>query len=62
MQVQQVNHLAVADFPNTRAFSNILATFGLSKLPKVSEKHLRTVEEAISSDIPKLVRQFSNPY
>lgn len=62
MQVQQQNHLAVADFPNAQVFGGILESFGLDKLPKVSDKHIRTVEDALSVEIPKLVRQFAEPY
>jgi hypothetical protein len=61
VQVQQQHHLATADFPSARAFSNILANFGLKKFPKVAEKHLRAVDEALDSDIPKLVHQFTGP-
>ena len=62
VQVQQQNHLAVADFPSPAVFGDILESFGLDKLPKVSDKHIRIVEDALSVDIPKLVRQFSEPY
>ena len=62
LQVQQQNHLAVADFPNPQAFADILGQFGLDKVPKVAEKHLKAVEEALSSDIPRLVKQFTSPY
>ena len=62
VQVQRQNHLAAADFPNVNAFSSILESFGLDKFPAVKDKHLRTVEEALSVDIPKLVQHFSEPY
>lgn len=61
LQVQRVHRLAEADFPNVQAFSKILSSIGLDKLHKVSEKHVRTVEEVINADIPMLVRQFSPP-
>lgn len=62
MQVQSQNHLATADFPNAQMFGDILESFGFDKIPKVSDKYLRTVDEVLSNDIPKLVRQFSDPY
>jgi Domain of unknown function (DUF5600) len=60
--VQRQNHLAAADFPNVDAFSSIVESFGLTTIPKVGDKHVQTVDKALSVDIPKLVQQFSDPY
>lgn len=62
VQVQQQNHLAVADFPKPQAFADILGQFGLEKVPKVADKHIKAVEDALSSDIPRLIKQFTSPY
>jgi hypothetical protein len=62
MQVQNQHHLAVSDFPNPKAFSRILGTFGLDKIQRVTDKHIKIVNEALQSDIPRLVKQYTNPY
>lgn len=59
--VMRQNHLAVGDFPQPAAFSEILASFDLSKFPKVTDKMLARVDEALQVSIPKLVRSFGNP-
>lgn len=60
--VKTQNHLAVGDFPSVAAFRNILQSFELANFPKITDKMIKTVDDALMVEIPRLVKQFSNPY
>ncbi|CAL8464390.1 g3925 [Coccomyxa elongata] len=60
--VQREHHLPAGDFPDVNRYRDILGGYDLSTFPKLKEKDVRALEDALSLDIPQLVKQFDNPY
>ena len=54
--------LCTGDFPDVDRYRQILSAYDLAALPKLKEKDIKNIEEALTVDIPTLVRQFDNPY
>jgi hypothetical protein len=59
----------VGDFPNIRRMQERLKHCDFGKFPKLNEKMIRQMDDVLSNDIPKLMKQFpqeqstpSNPY
>jgi EH domain-containing protein 1 len=50
------------DFPDVARYREILSGYDISAFPKLKEKDIRSLEDALSLDIPTLVKQFDNPY
>ena len=50
------------DFPDITKYREILAAYDISNFPKLKDSMLRALDEALTVDIPNLVRQFENPY
>ncbi|EIE18740.1 hypothetical protein COCSUDRAFT_38543 [Coccomyxa subellipsoidea C-169] len=60
--VQREHHLPAGDFPDVNRYRDILGGYDLSTFPKLKEKDVKALEDALSLDIPSLVKQFDNPY
>jgi hypothetical protein len=45
------------DFPDVNRYREILSAYDLSSFPKLKEKDVRALEDALSLDIPSLVKQ-----
>jgi len=45
------------DFPDVNRYREILGGYDLSTFPKLKEKDVRALEDALSLDIPSLVKQ-----
>lgn len=45
------------DFPDVNRYRDILGGYDLSTFPKLKEKDVRALEDALSLDIPQLVKQ-----
>lgn len=43
-------------------YREILSAFDLSRFPKLDKAMIRQVDDALSLDIPALVRQMDNPW
>lgn len=57
------NALCMAgDFPDVNRYRDILSGYDIGAFPKLREKDVRSLEDALSIDIPTLVKQFDNPY
>ncbi|PSC74976.1 EH domain-containing 1-like [Micractinium conductrix] len=61
-QVQREHHLHPGDFPDVNRYREILSAFDLSRFPKLDKAMLRQVDDALSLDIPALMRQMENPW
>ncbi|EFN59109.1 hypothetical protein CHLNCDRAFT_33853 [Chlorella variabilis] len=60
--VQREFHLHPGDFPDVERYREILSAFDLSRFPKLDKAMIRQVDDALSLDIPALVRQMDNPW
>jgi EH domain-containing protein 1 len=60
--VQREFHLHAGDFPDVERYREILSAFDLSRFPKLDKAMLRQVDDALSLDLPALMRQMENPY
>lgn len=61
-QVQREHHLHPGDFPDVDRYREILSAFDISKFPKLDKAMIKQVDDALSVDIPQLVRAMGNPY
>lgn len=61
-QVQREHHLHSGDFPDVARYREILSAFDISKFPKLDKSMIKQIEDALSIDIPNLIRQMENPY
>ena len=61
-KVAREHHLPAGDFPDPARYASILRSFELSSFPKLKEKDVKSLEQALSVDVPALVQQFDNPY
>lgn len=61
-QVQREHHLHPGDFPDVGRYREILSAFDISKFPKLDKQMMKQVDDALSIDIPNLVRSMDNPY
>ena len=43
-------------------YKSILSCFDLSKFNKIEKKHMKYIDDALSVDIPRLVKIFENPF
>lgn len=48
---------SAGDFPDVNRYREILGGYDLSTFPKLKEKDVRALEDALSLDIPSLVKQ-----
>eukprot|EP00798_Chlamydomonas_sp_ICE-L_P032141 gene32141-16666_t len=60
--VQREHHLPIGDFPDMNRFREILTAFDLSVFPKMTPAMVQQMDAVLTVDIPKLVKQFDNPY
>ncbi|KAK9821078.1 hypothetical protein WJX74_009623 [Apatococcus lobatus] len=60
--VQREHHLPPGDFPDVTKYREILSAYDISVFPKLKDSMLRALDEALTVDIPNLMRQFENPY
>ena len=61
-KVAREHHLPAGDFPDPARYASILRSFELSSFLKLRERDVRSLEQALSVDVPALVKQFDNPY
>lgn len=61
-QVQREHHLHPGDFPDVGRYREILSAFDISKFPKLDKQMMKQVDDALTIDIPHLVRSMDNPY
>jgi hypothetical protein len=61
-KVAREHHLPAGDFPDPARYASILRSFELSSFPKLKEKDVKSLEQALAVDVPALVQQFDNPY
>ena len=61
-KVAREHHLPAGDFPDPSRYASILRSFELSSFPKLREKDVKSLEQALTVDVPALVQQFDNPY
>lgn len=62
LQVQREHHLHAGDFPDVERYREILSAFDVSKFPKLTKEMIKQVDDALSIDIPQLVRSMDNPF
>ena len=60
--VQREYHLHPGDFPDVNRYREILEPFDISKFPKLDKIMLKQVDDALSVDIPQLVKSLENPW
>jgi EH domain-containing protein 1 len=48
--------------PDPARYRDILASFDLAAFPKLREKDVKALDDALTVDIPALVAAFDNPY
>ncbi|KAF9336243.1 hypothetical protein BGZ91_010105 [Linnemannia elongata] len=58
LRVQQVHGVPEGDFPNVEKFRQSLRAYKFESFSKVKEPIMSIVEEALSIDLPKLMRRF----
>ena len=56
--IMKVHNLPPGDFPDLTKFKERLALHDFSKFPKIKPKLIGAMDEALSADIPKLVKMF----
>ena len=62
VRLQREHHLHPGDFPDVNRYREILSAFDISKFPKLDKSMIKQVDEALSVDIPALVRAMDNPF
>lgn len=60
--VQREFHLHPGDFPDVNRYREILSAFDISRFPKLDKAMIRQVDDALSLDIPALMRAMENPF
>ncbi|KAF9281548.1 3-hydroxyisobutyryl-CoA hydrolase [Mortierella alpina] len=63
LKVQQIHSVPAGDFPNVAAFRQSLEAYRFENFAKMSQPILAVAEEALSVDLPKIMRRFpqNNP-
>ena len=61
-KLQREKHLPPGDFPDPARYKSILSCFDLCKFNKIEKKHMKYIDDALSVDIPRLVKIFENPF
>ncbi|KAF9965575.1 3-hydroxyisobutyryl-CoA hydrolase [Mortierella alpina] len=63
LKVQQIHSVPAGDFPNVAAFRQSLEAYRFENFAKMSQPILTVAEEALSVDLPKIMRRFpqNNP-
>jgi EH domain-containing protein 1 len=56
------HHIPRGDMPNPRRFRDIMKGIQIWKLPKVDKKQMQTLEEVLTLDLPRVMREFDNPF
>lgn len=56
-KVQQKHNLPMGDFPHVARFRETLTRFQINKFPKLPEKMMEEMEQVLSVDIPRLMKQ-----
>ena len=62
LHVQREHHLHPGDFPDVDRYREILSAFDISKFPKLDKSMIRQIDEALTVDIPQLVKKMDNPF
>lgn len=62
LKVQREHHLHAGDFPDVVRYREILSAFDISKFPKLDKGMLKQIDDALTVDIPALVRALDNPW
>ncbi|GAB4817911.1 hypothetical protein N2152v2_004957 [Parachlorella kessleri] len=62
VHVQREYHLHPGDFPDVNRYREILSAFDIYNFPKLDKRMIKQIDDALSVDIPNLVRQMENPY
>ncbi|ORX56965.1 hypothetical protein DM01DRAFT_1334522 [Hesseltinella vesiculosa] len=57
-KIQQRHHLPPGDFPNAEKFKQNLALYDMDKFKALKEDLLVRVDEALSTDLPRIMQQF----
>ncbi|KAI9321458.1 P-loop containing nucleoside triphosphate hydrolase protein [Dichotomocladium elegans] len=58
LKIQQRNHLPAGDFPNPVKFRQNLSLYDMDKFKSLKEDLLERADEALSSDLPRLMSRF----
>ncbi|KAL2483731.1 EH domain-containing protein 1 [Forsythia ovata] len=61
-KVQREHHLPAGDFPNVEHFREVLNVYNIDKFEKLRPKMIQSVDDMLGQDIPKLLKNFRNPY
>jgi len=63
LKVQQIYSVPAGDFPNVAAFRTTLEAYKFENFARISQPILSVTEEALSVDLPKIMRRFpsNNP-
>ena len=56
------HHIPRGDMPNPRRFRDIMKGIQIWKLPKVDKKQMQMLEEVLTVDLPRVMREFDNPF
>jgi EH domain-containing protein 1 len=56
------HHIPRGDMPNPRRFKDIMKGIQIWKLPKVDKKQMQMLEEVLTVDLPRVMREFDNPF
>ena len=65
IQFQQCIHehnIPRGDMPNPKRFREIMKGIQVWKLPKIDKKQMQALEEVLSVDLPRVMREFDNPF
>lgn len=60
-KVQRELYLPEGDFPEVDQFKEVLARYNMDEFEKLKPKMIRTVDEMLGYDIPKLLKNIRNP-
>ncbi|CAI9787809.1 unnamed protein product [Fraxinus pennsylvanica] len=61
-KVQREHHLPAGDFPNVEHFREVLNLYNIDKFEKLKPKMIQSTDDMLGHDIPKLLKNFRNPY
>jgi len=50
------------DMPNPKRFKEIMKGIQIWKLPKIDKKAMQALEEVLTTDLPRVMREFDNPF
>ncbi|CAG9460608.1 unnamed protein product [Pedinophyceae sp. YPF-701] len=63
VKVQREHQLPPGDFPDVNRYRDILAAFDIASFPKLDHyRSLSAIDDALTNDVPALLKAFDNPF